>query len=365
MKSTILGLMLWTGMGWGQAIINPTIMGGAGAPSNFCANGELYFNSSAAPGQNLYVCVNSAWSQINGTAPGAAMTNASNTYTTGTVQTFKGTLDASTAAATLPAQTGASLPATCGTGQMYLMTGGDASRMLYVCSAANTWTQASYAQGTVAQKPAVCAMGQIYFATDAAAGSNLHFCTASNTWTQMAGCSSCVTGPGSSTNGNVPAWNGTTGASLGAGYAVSQSSTANSLVLRDSSGNISVGSIYATGGAGLGYQTNFGWRLTGGEEAVTCSSGAAALSGLYTTHRVSLNNQANCTITPAAGASNGQLGIILLCNGGTTPTTAITWSGLKGGIAAGGTAGQCAGQMMLFDNTNNTWYATGAGSSWN
>jgi hypothetical protein len=127
-------------------------------------------------------------------------------------------LDASGAAATLPARTGATLPATCFTGQLFLKTGADQSRILYICSAANTWSQAAYAQGT-AQKPVSCAAGQMYFATDATAGRNLYSCTGSNIWTQMAlptqtgNAGACL-----STDGTNPSWTFADRGAIAGGY---------------------------------------------------------------------------------------------------------------------------------------------------
>ena len=143
MKFVTIGFMLWEGLLCGQTVIAPVVEGGASMPVPPCVSGQVYFNTGAAAGQNLYLCANNAWTQVNGVA-----------------------------------------------------------------------------QGTTAQKPAGCTLGQMYFATDATAGSNLYFCTGSNTWTQMAGCASCVTGPGSSTDTDVPQWSGTSGQVLAAGLPV-------------------------------------------------------------------------------------------------------------------------------------------------
>jgi hypothetical protein len=357
--------MLWGGLLCGQTVIAPVVEGGASVPTPPCVTGQVYFNTSAAAGQNLYVCASNTWTQINGVVANLASTNTSNTFAAGTTQSFLGTFDASGAAATLPAQTGATLPATCSTGQLFLETGVDPSRMLYICSAANTWSQVGFAQGTTAQMPATCAAGRMYFATDATAGSNLYFCTSSNTWTQMAGCLSCVTGPGSSTSTYVPQWSGTTGTVLGAGLPAATAATASSIAERDSSGNLTA-NTFNTGGASIGgYTTNFAWRLYAGTiDYVTCTASAATLNPSYSSHRVNLNNQASCTITIAAGTPY-QWGTILLCNGSSTATTTLTWSGLKGGMAAGGTTSQCAGQTIYYDDGNSKWYATSSGASWN
>ena len=360
MKFITIGFMLWGGLLCGQTVIAPVVEGGANIPVPPCVTGQVYFNTGAAAGQNLYVCASNTWTQINSAAANGVSTNASNTYAAGTVQSFLGTLDASRAAATLPAQTGATLPATCSTGQFFLKTGADPSRMLYICSAANTWSQAAYAQGTTAQIPATCVAGQMYFATDAAAGNNLYFCTSSNTWTHMAGCASCVAGPGSSTDTYVPQWSGTSGNALGAGLPVSQSADPYTIAERDGGGNLTANFLLA------GNAVNFYSRIYAGAlDYATCTAGAVSLSPNYFGHRVNLNNQATCAITIGTGANLGMPGVILLCNGSTTATTTLTWTGLKGGMAAGGTTSQCAAQTVYYDITNSTWYATSSGSTWN
>jgi len=50
-------------------------------------------------------------------------------------------VDFSGAAYTKPAKSGASLPVTCGTGEMYILTAAPAGSNVYVCTAANTWNQ--------------------------------------------------------------------------------------------------------------------------------------------------------------------------------------------------------------------------------
>jgi hypothetical protein len=42
-------------------------------------------------------------------------------------------------------------------------------------------------KGTTASKPAACTIGELYFATDATPGQNMYLCTAANTWTQLSG----------------------------------------------------------------------------------------------------------------------------------------------------------------------------------
>ncbi len=51
-------------------------------------------------------------------------------------------VDFSTSATTAPIKTGASLPATCSVGQAFFKTDAAAGQNIYLCTAANTWTQA-------------------------------------------------------------------------------------------------------------------------------------------------------------------------------------------------------------------------------
>ncbi len=54
-----------------------------------------------------------------------------------------GTWDAAGAASTRPAKTGSSLPASCAVGEQFFKTDATAGQNLYLCTAANTWTQMS------------------------------------------------------------------------------------------------------------------------------------------------------------------------------------------------------------------------------
>ena len=367
MKFNTIALMFWGGLLYGQTIIAPVVEGGASLPVPPCVTGELYFYSGAAAGQNLYACANNTWTQINGSTTNGARTDTSNTFGTNTAQTFQGTLDASGATATLPVQTDAALPGTCSTGQLFLKTGSDPNRMLYVCSAANTWSQSAYAQGTSAQMPTSCLVGQMYFATDATpAGQNLYLCTATNIWTQL---QASIGLSGSGTANQMAFFNS-------ASEVISDSK-----VVRDSSGNLTLAGTLTTGPGSTNFggsvsisssvavetAVNAGYRLYFGKvDSTTCTTGAATIANAYTHHRVNLNNQATCTFTWASGNTYGQLSNVIFCNGTTSATTTLTWpSNVKGGMAAGGTTGKCAAQSFAYDSTSSTWYATSPGSSWN
>lgn len=340
----------------GAASTKPARTGEA-LPS-LCRSGEAFFLTTAPAGQNLYLCASdNVWSAAGGPTGDAARTGSSNVFGSGATQTFRGVVDASAATATLPVQTGAALPAACATGQLFLHSGSEPSRMLYTCSSTNTWTQVAYAQGSSLQRPAACQVGQIYFATDVAAGQNLFLCTAVNTWTQPV-----QAGIGGSGAANQLAFF-TNAATLASDSKVTRDASGN----LTASGNITGAMVGTPSGTYLTqWVVNANYRLVfGAVDNATCSAGAAALSANHSNHRVSLDNQSGCALTVPVGASTAQFATIILCNGGSTPTTALTWSGVKGGMAAGGTAGQCAAQSFVYDGVNNVWYATSGGSAWN
>jgi hypothetical protein len=99
--------MLWGGLLCGQTVIAPVVEGGASVPAPPCVTGQVYFNTGAAAGQNLYLCADNAWTQINGFARG----------------------------------TTAQKPAGCALGQVYFATDATAGNNLYLCTGSNTWTQ--------------------------------------------------------------------------------------------------------------------------------------------------------------------------------------------------------------------------------
>jgi hypothetical protein len=99
--------MLWEGLLCGQTVIAPVVEGGASVPTPPCVTGQVYFNTGAAAGQNLYVCANNTWTQTG--------------YMQGTT---------------------AQAPPTCVTGQMYFATDATPGRNLYLCTTVNTWTRA-------------------------------------------------------------------------------------------------------------------------------------------------------------------------------------------------------------------------------
>jgi hypothetical protein len=79
---------------------------------------------------------------VNGSGSGSTVSpTSSNTFAAGAVQTFQGSLVATSAERTAPVRTGTSLPSTCAAGDQFFKTDATAGQNLYFCTSANTWTQ--------------------------------------------------------------------------------------------------------------------------------------------------------------------------------------------------------------------------------
>lgn len=79
---------------------------------------------------------------LNGSGAGtAASVTASNTFISGTTQTFQGALVATGSDRTAPVKLGTALPASCIAGDQFFKSDAAAGRNLYFCTATNTWTQ--------------------------------------------------------------------------------------------------------------------------------------------------------------------------------------------------------------------------------
>lgn len=159
---------------------------------------------------------------------------------------ISGNWDASNAATSKPAKTGASLPATCGLGEQFFLTTAPAGSNLYLCAAANTWSPSSapvtaqtanqvyagpasgsaaipafralaesdlpatsvftdqsntFTGGTQnmtgagptlparmgASLPATCIQGELFILSTALPGKNLNLCYSANNWAQIGG----------------------------------------------------------------------------------------------------------------------------------------------------------------------------------
>ncbi|HEX3876703.1 MAG TPA: hypothetical protein VHW24_06945 [Bryobacteraceae bacterium] len=145
-----------------------------------------------------------------------ALTALAQTTVTGS-KTMQGSWDASGAAATKPAKSGSSLPATCSTGEFFFNTSSAAGQNLYLCAAANTWTQVSSGvtsiygrNGVVTAQSGDYNFSQLSGAASAAqlpaAGGDIGGTLTSATVKSIQGKSVSTTAPSS---GQVLTWNGT------------------------------------------------------------------------------------------------------------------------------------------------------------
>jgi hypothetical protein len=133
-------------------------------------------------------------------------------------RTVQGSWDASGAAATKPAQAGATLPATCGVGQFFFNTASASGQNIYLCNPANTWTQVSGGgvtsvfgrNGTVAAQTGDYTFAQIGGAVASgqlpAAGGDISGGLTTATVKALQGKAIGTTTP---TTGQVLTWNGT------------------------------------------------------------------------------------------------------------------------------------------------------------
>jgi hypothetical protein len=157
-----------------------------------CVVGEIYFDTDAAAGQNVYGCTaTNTWTANNG--PAAIQTLNSQS---GVTQTL--------AVANETNLTGSFFSAS-NTHTLNLVWAGTLAKArqnaatAYI-DAANTYSAGLQDFGAVPLKvpssttlPGTCSVGQVYFDTDAATGQNFYGCTSTNTWTLMSGGSAITT----------------------------------------------------------------------------------------------------------------------------------------------------------------------------
>lgn len=170
-----------------------------------CAVGNMFFNTSAPVGANLYGCTApNTWSVQGGIPMGNCQYNAASQILTCTASSGNVYATVETATSGAPnqwvdyiASTGiphtsqpafaqisgsvsaAQLPSVAMlTNQSNAVTAGTQD----FSNAAHTLPMKS---GTAAMLPALCTVGEAYFATDAPAGGNVYGCTAANVWTSQ------------------------------------------------------------------------------------------------------------------------------------------------------------------------------------
>jgi hypothetical protein len=167
---------------------------GTTLPSS-CSQGQMFFNSAATAGQNLYACTSAnvwtaqaapakaAYYQTvmgNGSAlPQELSLNFSNSFS---LADNPGSSRTDLSLATVNSNTGTFGSAT----QVPVLTVNAFGQVTAVSTAAVSGGSGSgIASGTLASMPTTCSAGTLYFATDQPAGQQLFTCSATNVWTQM------------------------------------------------------------------------------------------------------------------------------------------------------------------------------------
>ena len=193
---------------------------GASRPTA-CTQGQIFFATDVAAGQNLYFCTVTGtpgvWTQMSGNAAntmsaGAGVpagscappalyvdtTNQDLWYCSATNTWKKPTADTSGLATVAGTNTWTGTNNFSGA---QLRTSGGATAVDFSGAASTAPAKA----GTTAARPAACTLGQVYFSTDAAAGQNLYFCTttgAPGAWTQMSGTTTAAIAGAGAPSGN-------------------------------------------------------------------------------------------------------------------------------------------------------------------
>lgn len=384
---------------------------GTSLPST-CVVGQLFFNSSAAAGTNLYECSSAnTWTSIGGgsnlSLPVSVANGGTGTSTPGLIAGSNVTITG-----TWPNQTisgsggssvaiGSSLPASCTVGALFFNTAAASGSNLYGCTAANIWTvlggatltsPLSVANGgtgtatpslvagsnvsvsgtwpnqTIADTsisigtsaPATCSIGQLFFNRSSAAGSNLYGCTAANVWTLLGGAT--LTLPLAVANGGT----GTATPALVAGSNVTLSGTwpnqtinsSNPLTIGTSTpstctvGQLLYNTTAASGSNFLGCTAANTWTVVGG---ATLTSPLPIANGGTGTATPALVAGTNVTLSGSwpNQTINSSNPVVI---GTTNPTTCTVGQLFYNTTAA-------SGSNFLSCTAANTWTSVGGTSS--
>ena len=194
----------------------PAKAGTTAARPTGCTQGQIYFATDVAAGQNLYFCTVTGapgtWTQMSGNAATAITAGAGapagscapptlyidttnqDLWFCGATNSWKKPTADTSGFPTLTGTNTWSGTNTLSSGQL------KASGGVAVVDFSGAGSTAPAKAGTSASRPTACTQGQIYFATDVAAGQNLYFCTttgAPGVWTQMSGTTTTTTIAGS------------------------------------------------------------------------------------------------------------------------------------------------------------------------
>lgn len=191
--------------GYGQTLVNLGTQGrninftgaqatspvqtGTALPST-CAQGQMFLNIAATPGQNLYVCTSAnTWSLESG-APSSS--NYQTMMSNSTAEPVEPKLNFSSSFSVADDPAHASTDLGLAIVNSNVGTFGSATQVPVIT--VNTFGQITgvsavsinnIGSGTLASMPTACNAGTIYFATDQPAGQQLFTCSSLNVWTQM------------------------------------------------------------------------------------------------------------------------------------------------------------------------------------
>ena len=386
---------------WPNQTINGTgssVSVGASLPST-CTVGQLFFNSAAAAGSNLYGCTTANnWTVIGGATLTSPLPVANGGTGTATPSLVAGSNVAVTGS--WPNQTiadtaisaGTSLPSTCTIGQLFFNKSAAAGSNLYGCTATNTFTvvggatltsplpvanggtgtatpalvagtnvsvSGSWPNQTVnsanpvtvgSSTPAACTVGQLLYNTSAAAGSNFLGCTATNIWTSLG--SATLTSPLPVANGGT----GTATPSLVAGANVTITGTWPNQTISGVNIGASLPSSCTIGQLFFNSAASSGSNLYG----CTASNAWTVLGGAILTSPLPVASGGNGTATPSLVAGSN------VSITGTWPNQTISASS-SGGTAGNATSIQGAGvsatapvdsQTLVYSNTVSAYVPT-------
>jgi hypothetical protein len=341
--------------------------------------GQVFFNTGAPVGANLYSCTSAnAWSAVglipmggdtSGTAPATTVTGLQNRPVSSASPSDQDALRWNAASGLWAPEAVISVgsgtpPVTCSTGGLYLRSDTTNNfHQLYVCSSTNVWSMASIQAGTTSGRPANCLLGQTWLATDTGA---MTYCSATGnpgTWSStLAGPAGPQgpAGPLGGANGQIPYnYNGT---------------AAGSNLSQNTDGSLSTNKAFnpplctvtlSTTPAFDASQCN-AFSLTLGSTTVTSSTLLNAKAGQNLTFTIvqdatggrsfvwPTNLSSVCSVNPAAHTSTAVTAIFDGTNANATSCTTSDSATLIAGPTRSAPGTPSTGLACWFDSTANT-----------
>lgn len=158
-----------------------------------CSQGQMFLNTAATAGQNLYICTSTnVWTLESG-SPAASNYQTLLSNTTAEPVEPKLNFSSSFAVTDDPANSSTDLGlanvnsnvGTFGSTTQVPVITVNAFGQVTAVSTATISAGPSISSGTLGSMPTTCTAGTLYFATDQPAGQQLFTCSAANIWTQM------------------------------------------------------------------------------------------------------------------------------------------------------------------------------------